>query len=140
MWTRIGVATQVDAITWTNFIGRAGKQEFSTYLLAWGTSSGEASNPLRALIATYTPAKGWGTANRGRYSNPAVDALLDKALSTGDDKAREQILISATRTAMTDLPFIPLHIQKNIWAMRAGLTYIPRVDEETYVTDLRPAR
>ncbi len=140
MWTRIGVKTQVEGITWTNFIGRAGKQEFSTFLLAWGTSSGEASNPLKALIATATPAKGWGTANRGKYSNPAVDTLLERALSTGDDKAREDVLIQATRTAMADLPFIPLHTQKNIWALRAGFTYIPRVDEETHVADLRPAR
>ena len=140
MWTRIGVQTQVEGITWTNFIGRAGKQEFSTFLLAWGTSSGEASNPLKALIATPTPAKGWGTANRGRYSNPKVDELLAKALSTGDDKAREEVLIEATRVAMADLPFIPLHTQKNIWAMQAGMTYVPRVDEETMVADLRPKK
>lgn len=138
MWTRIGVQTQVDGITWPNFIGRAGKQEFSSFLLAWGTSSGEASNPLKALIATSTPAKGWGTANRGKYSNPKVDELLAKALSTGDDKAREDVLIEATRVAMADLPFIPLHTQKNIWALRTGFTYVPRVDEETMVADLRP--
>ena len=139
MWTRIGVQTQVDAITWPNYIGRAGKQEFSTYLLAWGTASGEASDPLRALIGTFTPAKGWGTANRGRYSNPAVDALIDKAMGTGDDAAREQVLIAATRMAMEDLAFIPLHIQKNIWAVRAGLSYTARTDEETHVADLVPA-
>jgi len=138
MWTRIGVQTQVEGITWPNFIGRAGKQEFSAFLLAWGTSSGEASNPLRALIATTTPAKGWGTANRGKYSNPKVDEILAKALATADDKAREQLLIEATRVAIADLPFIPLHTQKNIWAHRAGTTYVPRVDEETMVADLRP--
>ncbi len=140
MWTRIGVKTQVEGITWPSFIGRASKQEFSTFLLAWGTTSGEASNPLRALIATPTPAKGWGTANRGKYSNPTVDNLLERALATAGDAAREKLLIEATSIAMTDLPFIPLHTQKNIWAMRAGLTYVPRVDEETNVAELRPAR
>jgi len=140
MWTRIGVKTQVEGITWPNFIGRAGKQEFSTFLLAWGTSSGEASNPLRALIATRTPEKGWGTANRGRYSNPKVDEVLEKALHTADDAAREKLLQEATRIAMDDLVFIPMHIQKNIWAVKKGLSYVPRVDEATNVADLRPAK
>lgn len=140
MWSRIGVQTQVEAITWPNYVARASKLEFSTFLFAWGTSSGEASNPLRALNATWNPQKGFGTANRGRFSDPAVDVLLEKALATGDDKAREQILMEATRVSMAQLPFIPLHIQKNIWAMRAGMAYAARADEETHVQDLRPTK
>jgi len=140
MWSRIGVQTQVEAITWPNYVGRAGKLEFSAFLFAWGISSGEASNPLRALIATWNPQKGFGTANRGRFSDPAVDALLEKALGTGDDKAREQILISATRAAMAEIPFIPLHIQKNVWATRAGLSFVARAGELTFVADLRPIK
>ena len=46
MWSRIGIQTTVDGITWPNFIARANRQEFSAFLLGWGTSSGEASNPL----------------------------------------------------------------------------------------------
>ena len=92
------------------------------------------------MTATWNPQKGFGTANRGRFSDPTVDALLDKALATGDDKAREQILIEATRAAMAEIPFIPLHIQKNIWAMRASMAYAARADEETHVQDLRPTK
>jgi len=139
MWQRIGVKTQVEGLTWPTFIGRAGKQEFSLFLLGWGTATGEALYPLRALIGTTDPQKGWGTANRGRYSNPTVDALINKALSIGDDKAREPVLMEATRVSMNDLAFIPLHIQKNIWATRAGLTYEARVDEETLVQYLKPS-
>ena len=139
MWQRIGVKTQVEGLTWPTFIGRAGKQEFSLFLLGWGTATGEALYPLRALIGTTNPQKGWGTANRGRYSNPTVDALIDKALSIGDDKAREPVLMEATRVSMNDLAFIPLHIQKNIWATRAGLAYQARVDEETLVQFLKPS-
>ena len=140
MWTRIGVQTSVEPLTWPAFIGRANKQEFSAFLLAWGTSSGEASNPLRALIHTPDKARGWGSANRPHYSNPAIDALIVKAMSTGDDGAREKILQQATRMAMEDVAFIPLHIQKNIWGMKPGLTYVARVDEETHAMDLRPVK
>ena len=136
MWSRIGVQTTVDAITWTNYISRANKQDFSAYLLAWGFT--EATNPLRALLYTFSPAKGWGATNRGRYSNPQFDGLIDRLMTTADATAREQLTIEATRLAMADVAMIPLHLQKNIWAMRAGLSYVPRADEDTRVMDLRP--
>lgn len=140
MWSRIGVQTTVDALPWTSYIGRAGKQEFSAFLLGWGTSTGEASNPLRALIATYNKDKGLGTVNRGRYSNVAVDSVIEQAVVTADDDAREQLLQQATRMAMQDVAIIPLHQQKNIWAMRKGLTYAARADEENRVADIRPVK
>lgn len=138
MWTRIGVQTQVDAITWPNFIARANRQEFSAFLLAWGISSGEGSNPLRALIHSFSPAKGWGAVNRGRYSNPTLDGLVDQAMKIGDDTARERVLIQAQRLALDDVAVIPLHIQRNIWAMKAGLTYKARADEGSLAMDVRP--
>ena len=51
-------------------------------LLGWGTETGETSSSLRSLLMTFNQDKGCGTANRGRYSNPAVDALIEDALVT----------------------------------------------------------
>ena len=138
MWQRIGVQTTVEALPWNSFVSRAGKQEFSAFLLGWGTATAEGTNPLRAQIATWNPERGMGTANRGRYSNPKVDALIDQALATMDDDAREKIIQQATREAMDDVPVVMLHLQKNIWAVRKGLTYEPRVDEETRAMSVHP--
>ena len=44
MWTRIGVRTAVEAQPWTTFVGRAGRQEFSAFLIGWG-SNPEGSPP-----------------------------------------------------------------------------------------------
>jgi peptide/nickel transport system substrate-binding protein len=140
MWQRIGVQTTVEALPWSNFIARAGRQEMSVFLLGWGVSSGEGLNPLRAQIATWNPQRGLGTANRGRYSNPAIDALIDKAMATMDDGAREAIVQDAMRMAMDDVPVIQLHLQKNIWATRKGLTYEARVDESTEAMGVTPTK
>jgi peptide/nickel transport system substrate-binding protein len=140
MWTRAGVQTAVETLPWTSFVGHANKQDYSAFLLGWGSATGEASNPLRALVAGWNPAKGYGTTNRGRYDNPALDALIDQALGTVDDGAREKLLQEATQTVFDDVAVIPLHNQKNTWAMRAGLTYVPRADEQTRAVDLRPAK
>ena len=93
---------------------------------------------MRAQIATWNPDRGMGTANRGRYSNPKIDALIDHALATMDDNAREKIIQQAMRDAMNDVPAIMLHLQKNIWAVRKGLNYEPRVDEETRAMSVHP--
>ncbi len=140
MWQRIGVQTTVEGLPWSNFVARAGKQEFSAFLLGWGVSSGEGTNPLRAQIATWNPQRGLGTANRGRYSNPAVDTLIDQAMATMDDGAREKIVQQAMRMAMEDVPVVQLHLQKNIWATRKGLSYEARVDEETLAMGVKPTK
>jgi peptide/nickel transport system substrate-binding protein len=131
MWQRIGVQTTVDTMPWSSYATRAGKQEFAAFLLGWGVASGEGTNPLRAQIATWNPQRGLGTANRGRYSNPAVDTLLDQAMTTMDKQARDRIVLQTMKLAMDDVPVIMLHLQKNIWATRMGLSYAARVDEDT---------
>ena len=45
--------------------------------------------PLKALLMTFNRDKGYGTANRGRYSNGKVDALTEDALAIVDDAKRE---------------------------------------------------
>ncbi len=41
MWTRIGVRTQVEVAPFATFVARASRQEFSAFLVSWGSSTGE---------------------------------------------------------------------------------------------------
>lgn len=140
MWQRIGVQTTVTPLPWATFVAHANKQDYSAFLFGWNSATGEASDALRAQIATWDPKKGLGTANRGRYSNPAIDALIEQAITTADDASREKLLRQATVMAMKDVAIIPLHLQKNIWGTRPGLVDTPREDELTRAMDVRPAR
>jgi peptide/nickel transport system substrate-binding protein len=139
MWTRAGVRTSVEALPWTAYVPRSDRQEFSAFLYGWGSASGEPSSPLRALVATFNRERGMGPSNRGRYSNPEVDRLLAEALRTVDDAARERILQQAIRVVFEDVGIIPIHIQKNLWAMRRGIAHVARADELTRPQDFRPA-
>jgi len=139
MWSRIGVTTNVEAAPWTNFVTRRTKQEFGAFLSGWGTSSAEASSPLRSLTATPSREKGWGGSNGGRYSNPEADAKLEAALTELDDAKREVLLQEATRITMEDVGIMPIHIQKNVWAMKPNLVHDARADELTRAQDVRPA-
>jgi peptide/nickel transport system substrate-binding protein len=138
MWTRIGVRTTVEAQTWSIFVNRAGRAEYSAHLIGWG-SNPDGSHPMRNIIATVSRERGWGASNRGRYSNPQLDAMLDQAMVELDEPKRERLLVDIQRMAAEDVAVIPLHIQTNIWAMRRNFTHLARVDELTRAQDVRPA-
>ncbi len=137
MLSRVGIKTQVETMPRSVYFGRASKggpndtPEFSFILVGWGAGSGEASSPLKSLIGTHNPDKGWGSSNRGRYSNAEFDALLDTALSTVDDAERQALLAQATEMAIEDVAIIPTHYQVNTWGTRKGLNYVARTDEYT---------
>ena len=140
MLSRIGIDTQVVTMTQGVFFREAstGSPEkgpkFSFILVGWGSGTGEASSPLKSLLATFDREKGMGASNRGRYSNPQVDKLINEALASVDDKKRAALLAQATEVAIEDVGIIPLHYQVNTWALRRGFTYQPRTDEYTLAT------
>jgi peptide/nickel transport system substrate-binding protein len=139
MLTRVGIRTNVDAMTASTFATRRNKFEFSMYLAGRAAESGEMSNALNALVVTLQPDKGLGGANRGRYSNKQVDELTIKAMATVDDAAREKMLREASKTAMRDYAVIPLHFEVAAWAFRKGLSYEPRADQHTLAMKVRQA-
>lgn len=144
MLTRIGVKTSVETMPRSVYFSRAssggegGLPEFSVVLVGWGAGSGEASSPLKSLIHTYDKDKGFGSSNRGRHTNPEIDAMIEKALATVDDATRAKLLATATEEAINDVAIIPLHFQVNTWATRTGLSYTPRTDEFTLANGVEP--
>jgi peptide/nickel transport system substrate-binding protein len=138
MLSRVGIDTRVVAMPSSTFFTQATDLKFSFMLLGWSTGTGEASSSLKALLMTYNRDKGFGTANRGRYSNGKVDALTEDALATVDDPRREALLQRATELAIADTGIIPLHFQVNLWATRDGITYVPRTDEFTLAWKFKP--
>ncbi|MCB1509771.1 MAG: ABC transporter substrate-binding protein [Hyphomicrobiaceae bacterium] len=137
MLTRLGLKMKVETMTRSVFFKQASRggpnntPKFSFILVGWGAGTGESSSPLKSLLATYDKAKGRGASNRGRYSNPEMDKLLDEALRTVDDAKRAALLAKATEVAINDLGIIPLHYQVNTWAAKKGITYKARTDERT---------
>ncbi len=143
MFTANGIPTKVETMTKNVFFSRASKggpdktPEFSLILVGWGSGTGEASSPLKSLLATHDPKKGWGASNRGRHSNPKMDEALTEALKTVDDKRRAALLAEATDIGIgEDEGIIPLHYQVNTWATRKGLAYKARTDERTVAYDI----
>jgi peptide/nickel transport system substrate-binding protein len=139
-WSRVGVKTGVEATAPPVFFKNRDEFRYSAYLSGWGADSGEMSNPLRALVATTNREKGMGGNNRGRYSNPAMDAKLDEALRTVDNKKREALLQQASKLVMADEGILPLYFELSVWAMRKGLAYTARADQATLAQFVKPVK
>jgi peptide/nickel transport system substrate-binding protein len=140
MWTRGGIPTKVVAMPSATFFPQATDLKFSALLAGWSTGTGESSSSLKALLMTFNKDKGYGTANRGRYSNTKVDAFTEDALQIVEDVKREAYLQRAAELAIGDTGLIPLHFQISLWATRDGIAYAPRVDEQTLAWKFVPKK
>lgn len=131
MWSRIGVRTTLEPLTWTIYQSRVNKGEFAMTMIAWGNGTGEASYGLLNILATQDAARGQGVSNWGHYSNAAVDKDLDDATVAFDDKQRENFLKDAARRVDQDVGIMPLFHYQNIWAARRGLVVNPLNSDRT---------
>ena len=109
----------------------ATKREYSAFIFSFGTTTPSSSFALVNVLETYDTANGTGAFNRTRYSNPAFDAALTRALTEFDDGKRGAELADATRIAMKDVALVPLYWPKLYWATRGGIAYVPGKDEDT---------
>ncbi|HLJ19085.1 MAG TPA: ABC transporter substrate-binding protein, partial [Stellaceae bacterium] len=138
MLSRIGIKARVETLPVSVFKTRVAKYDFGTYIDGWWADTGEASSSLRSIVATVDPATGWGVVNRGRYSNPALDELLGRAMTTIDDKTRDGLLQKASELAVKDVAVAPLYYEVAVWAFRKGLTYASRADGFTLAAGAKP--
>ena len=136
--SRIGITTKVETMPATEFFARASKLEFSAFMAGITTDLGETTDILLSLVATYDAGRNRGRINRARYSNPALDAVLDRAAVTLDPKAREALLRQASEMAIADAAVLPLYFEGKVWAMRKDLSFSPRADEFTLAAEVAP--
>jgi peptide/nickel transport system substrate-binding protein len=147
MLTRVGIRTEVDTMPGNVFFTQATTggpdrtPRYSLILLGFASGTGENASALRSLLGTVDAATAMGASNRGRYSNPAFDALVTEALRTVDDTRRAALLEQATNIAFgQDYGVIPIHHQHGVWAARKPYQVQPRSYEGTLVMDVVAAR
>jgi len=139
MMARAGIATKVSAVPESILRTRSANYELSFMLFGYYSETAEPSPWLKAIVATIDPARGWGYVNRGRHSFPELDRVLEEGFATIDDIKREQLLRKATEIAIGQAVIVPLFHADAVWALRSGLTYVPRKDTYTLSQDILPA-
>jgi peptide/nickel transport system substrate-binding protein len=131
MWTRLGLQATVEVKPRGVWLTEAAQLRYSVNLAGFSPNP-EVLGMLETQIHSWDTTLGLGTANRGRFSNPGIDAIIQRARRTMDDREREGLTQEATRRALRDeTALVPLYFQVNTWAMRRGVSYEARTDEMT---------
>ena len=139
MLTRIGIAATPEVMPHAVWVPKATRHAFSLCTYFWTIDTPEPSIMLISQLATQDVARGRGAFNRGLYSNPTFDAVLDRALTTMDRQSREALLIQATDIAFRDAAVAPVHHQFNVEAMERRVRHVPRLDGHVLAADIAPA-
>lgn len=95
----------------------------SMLIMSWGASSSGEANVLETMIHSYDKDKKLGTWNLAHYSNPALDALIEKSMTIEDSKERHARQAEAMAIATKDVAGIAIHTNPVIAAARKGLEY-----------------
>jgi peptide/nickel transport system substrate-binding protein len=131
MWARVGIRARLNAMPLGPFFAKIQRDDTSIYMLGWGVPTLDALYSFQSLLATRNGAQGDGIWNYGRYSNPAMDVLIQRMkVETGD--ARNATIREALRLYREDVPHIPLHHQMIPWAMRSTLTIPHMANNQPY--------
>lgn len=125
-----------------SYIGASNKSGDNTHLCqtGWADSGGEGALIALDMIYSMKPGEyvkqGWGGVNRGYYSNPEVDKLVEEAMATVDAEKRDQIVRQAWKLAADDVAYIPLHFQMDVYAVGPRIDYAPRYNKYVYAWDV----
>jgi peptide/nickel transport system substrate-binding protein len=119
----VGIRVQLNAKPLKEWLELRRKGESSFYLGGWVVGSGDASGALDYLLHTPDSNAGYGSANDGHYSNPALDALIEECGSTMEPRARLELLEEAMQVAMNDVAVVPLYVEKNLTVTRKNILW-----------------
>ncbi|NNU44549.1 ABC transporter substrate-binding protein [Ramlibacter montanisoli] len=127
MWSRVGVRAKLRTLPLVTYFPMIQRYEASIYMLGWGVPTFDAMYSLQSLVRT-VGTDGDGNYNVGRYSNPQVDAVIDRAKVETDLLVRNRLLTQALQMSNDDVSHIPLHNQVIPWAMKRNIDVVHRPD------------
>ena len=116
-FAEIGVALDVRTYEFATLYADVLKGQFQLFTLQWvGVSDPDMLR--RVFHSRQMPPTGF---NRGFFSHPEVDGLIDRATVLTDDDARRALYAEAQRLISREVPYISLWYKRNVAVARADL-------------------
>jgi peptide/nickel transport system substrate-binding protein len=107
---QVGIELDIRSYEWGTFFSDVKSGNFHLYSLAW-VGITDPDIEYQIFHSTSAPPNG---DNRGRYSNPQLDRLLEQGRVTADESTRKRIYGQAAKILAEDLPYVPLWWWKNV--------------------------
>ncbi|HET9315064.1 MAG TPA: ABC transporter substrate-binding protein [Vicinamibacteria bacterium] len=118
---------------------RLRSREVAMYYGGAMASTGDASDLLDSLLHSRTPERGLGENNSIGYRNLVLDGLIEAASRQSAMAERRATLQRCLRIALEDLPLVPLVSPEDIYGVREGIEWRPRLDGRVLGAEVRRA-
>lgn len=105
MLKRVGITLDVRTLEWATYYGDIQRGNFELTSLQW---VGIEDPNYYYMVFDSAMAPPHGSTNRGYYSNPQMDALVEAGQRTIDPAARKKIYARVQQLAADDLPYVSL--------------------------------
>jgi peptide/nickel transport system substrate-binding protein len=116
----VGIDLDVRTYEFATLFSDVQKGNFQMYALQWTAGSLADPDILRRVFhSKQVPPEGF---NRGHFSDPHVDALLDEAASSTDEAQRLQLFQQVQRLLAVELPYISLWNKTNFIVAQQSLS------------------
>jgi peptide/nickel transport system substrate-binding protein len=138
MLGKIKINLKLNLMPKSNFFGyiRVPSDKSSLIMSGWDVPSGDGGSMYSVMFYTRGKKEGYGQVNRGSYSNPEVDSLIDKADATAKLDERDNYLQDVTKILMADIPMIPIHYEQDLYAAKTNVDITPRADKFLWAYDI----
>jgi peptide/nickel transport system substrate-binding protein len=110
-WRRVGVELEIRPLEFATLFSDVGRGNFQLYFLRWVGANNDPDIFEYVFHSKKIPPDG---ANRGRYRNPHLDQLLDRARVEHDRDRRKQLYAQVQRIVAEDLPYLSLWYPDNV--------------------------
>ena len=117
MAAEAGIAIEIRSYEFATFYDDVKRGNFQIFSLTW-TGVADPDLYSQILHSRRTPPAG---SNRGRYTNPEFDALIDAGARFPDPVRRRPFYVAAQAILARDLPYISLFTKVNVAVMPAAL-------------------
>ncbi|MGA7507591.1 MAG: ABC transporter substrate-binding protein [Erwinia billingiae] len=120
-WAKIGVKTTLTMHTNSvyNQITDNGKTDIG--VLGWANLPIMDAYSISVQLLHTNDGSGYGMFNVPRYSNPAVDKLIEQSIPELDSAKRTEMLRQEINLAQADLPFMPMHFEPVVWVAKKNI-------------------
>ena len=128
-WAKVGVTAKLRSLPFATYFPMIQRNEASIYLLGWGVPTFDAFHTLQSLVRS-VGAGSDGNFNLGRFSDPQLDAVIERVAKETDGKTRNALIETALLREREAISHIPLHNQVIPWAMKANVDLPHRADNQ----------
>jgi peptide/nickel transport system substrate-binding protein len=123
-----GIRVKPAVLSDQDFYALVMRRDPALILNRFGCLSGDASDLLDAGMHSVDEARHFGLSSFGAYSNADIDRLIEESSEIVESHRRLRALQAIMRRLASELVWIPLYFDEDVYALRKDLAWTPRAD------------